>query len=43
MAKYPTGQRDNRIGSLMAKAAGAVEIQAKFGKKKSCSEAGQST
>ncbi len=30
-AKYPNWQKDNRIGSLMAKAAGAHEIPAKLG------------
>jgi agmatine deiminase len=39
-AKYPNWQRDNKIGSLMAKAAGAPEIQAKFGKKEVVLEGG---
>jgi agmatine deiminase len=30
-AKYPNWQKDNKIGSLMAEAAGAQEIQAKLG------------
>jgi agmatine deiminase len=30
-AKYPNWQKDNKIGSLMAEAAGAQEIQAKIG------------
>src|SRR6185437_12183962 len=33
-AKYPNWKRDDKIGSLMAKAAGASEIQAVFGKKR---------
>jgi agmatine deiminase len=32
-AKYPNWKRDEKIGSLMAEAAGADEIQAVFGKK----------
>jgi agmatine deiminase len=39
-AKYPNWQRDNKIGSLMAEAAGAHEIQAKFGKKEVVLEGG---
>ena len=30
-AKYPNWQKDNKVGSLMAKAAGALEVQAKLG------------
>ena len=39
-AKYPNWQRDNKIGSLMATAAGAHEIQAEFGKKQVVLEGG---
>src|SRR5258708_1214483 len=39
-AKYPNWQRDNRIGSLIGKAAGAVEIPGKFGKKEVVLEGG---
>jgi len=39
-AKYPNWQRDNKIGSLMAKTTGAQEIQAKFGKKEVVLEGG---
>src|SRR6185437_14226077 len=33
-AKYPNWKRDEKVGSLMAQAAGANEIQAVFGKKR---------
>lgn len=39
-AKYPNWQRDNKIGSLMAGAAGAQEIQAKFANKELVLEGG---
>ncbi|HEX3104878.1 MAG TPA: agmatine deiminase family protein, partial [Terriglobales bacterium] len=39
-AKYPNWKRDQKIGSLMAKAAGADEIQAIFGKKRVVLEGG---
>jgi agmatine deiminase len=39
-AKYPNWKRDDKIGSLMAKAAGASEIQAVFGKKRIVLEGG---
>jgi len=39
-AKYANWQRDNKIGSLMAKAAGAQEILAMFGKKQVVLEGG---
>ena len=39
-AKYPNWKRDDKIGSLMAKAAGADEIQAIFGKKRVVLEGG---
>jgi len=39
-AKYPNWQKDNKIGSLMAKAAGAREVQAMFGNKEIVLEGG---
>ena len=39
-AKYPNWKRDERIGSLMARAAGATEIQAVFGKRRIVLEGG---
>jgi agmatine deiminase len=39
-AKYPNWQRDNKIGSLMAKATGAQEVQAMFSKKEIVLEGG---
>jgi agmatine deiminase len=39
-AKYPNWKRDEKIGSLMARAAGASEIQAVFGKKRVVLEGG---
>jgi agmatine deiminase len=39
-AKYPNWKRDEKIGSLMAEAAGANEIQAVFGKKRVVLEGG---
>ncbi len=39
-AKYSNWKRDEKIGSLMAEAAGADEIQAVFGKKRVVLEGG---
>jgi agmatine deiminase len=39
-AKYPNWKRDEKIGSLMAQAAGANEIQSVFGKKRVVLEGG---
>jgi len=39
-AKYPNWKRDEKVGSLMAQAAGANEIQAVFGKKRVVLEGG---
>ena len=39
-AKYPNWKRDEKIGSLMARAAGTGEIQAVFGKKRVVLEGG---
>jgi len=39
-AKYPNWKRDEKIGGLMAQAAGASEIQAVFGKKRVVLEGG---
>jgi len=39
-AKYPNWRHDEKIGSLMAKAAGAEEVQAQFGSKRVVLEGG---
>jgi agmatine deiminase len=39
-AKYPNWKRDEQIGNLMARAAGAIEIQPAFGKRRMVLEGG---